>query len=383
MLTIVETHPVQYHAPVYRMIKERFNIPVTVLYESDFSITGYRDPEFGVDFAWDTDLVSGYDSVFLSDASASSMAKTLRKIKPKAVLIPGYGVRLYRTAFYEAIKNHYPVLFRAETTDHAWKRSLIKSWVRDAVLRRLYKKCDRLLYVGQRSLRHFKRLGSSDEKLIFSPYCVDQTPFKLDKEVRQRLRPELRKNLGIPEEHIVLTFSGKLSRRKGPDLLLEAVKEMPEEIRRKLAVLFIGDGELKAELDAMSKKEPQIKTVFAGFKNQTEISGYYHASDLLALPSRHSETWGLVVNEALHHGLPCVASEEVGCLPDLIEPGVTGEVCKADSVLSLTAALQRGLTLLKDPDIMMVCRRKVEGYTIEKAASGIAKAYAAVAGGRT
>src|SRR5207249_8276448 len=106
-------------------------------------------------------------------------------------------------------------------------------------------------------------------------------------------------------------------------------------------------------------------------------SRFYHAADLLALPSLHSETWGLVVNEALHHGLPTVVSDAVGCAPDLIDAGETGEIFAAGSVPELTAALLRCCRLTGTRQVRLRCRAKVEGYTIAKAAEGIAAAYEA------
>jgi hypothetical protein len=64
-LAVIETHPVQYHAPVYRELQKTWGIPVTAIYGSDFSVAGYRDREFGATFAWDSDLLSGYSSIFL------------------------------------------------------------------------------------------------------------------------------------------------------------------------------------------------------------------------------------------------------------------------------------------------------------------------------
>lgn len=65
-LLILSTHPIQYQAPVYRALQTQFDIPTTVIYGSDFSVAGYHDREFGTQFAWDTDLLSGYSAVFLS-----------------------------------------------------------------------------------------------------------------------------------------------------------------------------------------------------------------------------------------------------------------------------------------------------------------------------
>src|SRR5262249_33899940 len=229
-------------------------------------------------------------------------------------------------ALYQAWSAKYPILFRGETTDHARRRDLCKAWIREHMLRWVYQACTRLLYVGQHSHNHFKRLGCPDEKLVFSPYCVDVSPFEPDEAARARCRPVVRQSLGITEMQTVLLFSGKLSPRKGPDLLLRAVKELPTEIRRHIMVVFLGSGELRETLQALAQSPPPIKVAFLGFQNQTLLSRYYHAADLLVLPSRHGETWGLVVNEALHHGLPCVLSEGVGCAPDLVESGVTGDL---------------------------------------------------------
>jgi len=176
----------------------------------------------------------------------------------------------------------------------------------------------------------------------------------------------------------VILFSGKLSPRKAPDLLLRAVRSLPSEIRSRLAVVFLGSGELQSALEQMAAASPAVGARFLGFQNQTQLSPYYHAADLLALPSLYSETWGLVVNEALHHGLPCVVSDAVGCAPDLIEPGGTGEVAATGSVESLAAALHRALILVGRPDIRARCRERVSGYTVGKAAAGIAQAYWAV-----
>jgi glycosyltransferase involved in cell wall biosynthesis len=59
---------------------------------------------------------------------------------------------------------------------------------------------------------------------------------------------------------------------------------------------------------------------FVGFLNQTEISKAYVAADCKVLPSDQRETWGLVVNEALASGLPCLVSDACGCGEDLVGP---------------------------------------------------------------
>src|SRR4029079_8769232 len=96
------THPIQYHAPVYRALQQQFNVPVTAIYGSDFSVAGYRDAQFGATFSWDTDLLSGYSSVFLSrvatggsqqftNVKSTGLAARLAELRPAAALIGGYS----------------------------------------------------------------------------------------------------------------------------------------------------------------------------------------------------------------------------------------------------------------------------------------------------
>jgi len=388
-LLVIETHPVQYHAPVYRELQSRFGIPVTAIYGSDFSVAGYRDPEFGASFRWDSDLLSGYTPSFLSSVetgtarqsstvSARGLLAAIRDARPAAILLTGYSPSFYRSAWMAAWRAGCPLLLRAETTDHARQRGAAQEWLRHTALRTIYRSCSRLLYVGQRSREHFNRLGCAADGLVFSPYCVDTASFEPGEASRDRLRAATRARLGIADADRLILFSGKLSARKAPDLLLRAVQSLPPAIRGPITVAFLGSGDLQPALEKVAGSSPQVATRFLGFQNQTQLSPYYHAADLLVLPSLHSETWGLVVNEALHHGLSCVVSEAVGCAPDLVESGVTGEISATGSAESLAVALARALPLVGRLEIRERCRAKVSGYTVEKAAQGIAEAYRAV-----
>ncbi len=390
-LTVLDTHPIQYHAPVYRAVQAKFGMPVSVIYGSDFSVAGYRDREFGTSFAWDVDLLSGYDSVFLSRVprdrrksnqrpSFLGLGKALRRLNPGAVLLTGYSPAFHQVAFLQAWRSGIPILFRGETTDDATHRGSTRNLIRSSALRFFYKNCSKMLYVGHNSYRHFRRLGVPASKLLSSPYCVDTTVFLTGERDRCELRGETRSRLGIGKLETVLLFSGKLSARKGPDLLLSSVKSLPSQIRNHIVVLFLGSGVMEMELRALAKRVPEVQVRFVGFQNQKQLSPYYHAADMLVLPSRYSETWGLVVNEALHHGVPCVVSEAVGCAPDLIDLGITGEVFTTDSVESLSGAISRGLMLVGRPKVREWCRIKAANYTTEKAAEGIANAYWSVVG---
>lgn len=67
----------------------------------------------------------------------------------------------------------------------------------------------------------------------------------------------------------------------------------------------------------------------------------YAAADVLVLSSSFQETWGLVVNEAMACALPAIVSDRVGCAPDLVIPGETGEVFPAGEVATLSERMGR------------------------------------------
>ena len=92
---------------------------------------------------------------------------------------------------------------------------------------------------------------------------------------------------------------------------------------------------------------------FAGFLNQTEVSRAYVAADVLVLPSDYSETWGLVVNEAMASGLPCIVSDHCGCAEDLgkIAPNSVYECGNIEQLATRLTELERngGSELVREP----------------------------------
>jgi glycosyltransferase involved in cell wall biosynthesis len=387
-LAVIETHPIQYHAPVYRELQAHHGISVSAIYASDFSVAGYVDAEFGTSFAWDTDLLSGYEYQFLSrvahggartaeDTTIHGLEEALEEVAPRAILLTGYSPRFYRNAFRTALRHGAPLLFRAETADHARRRGVVKRFVRDNALRYVYGKCAALLYVGERSRAHYLRLGVHPHDLIFSPYCVDTTPFRTGEAERAQLRAAQRAELGVTDDDVVILFSGKLVPRKDPLRLIEAARLLRDGVRP--VVVYLGSGKLQEQIQVAASIDPPVQVRFVGFRGQRALSSFYHAADCLVLPSVYDETWGLVVNEALAHGLPAIVSDAVGCAPDLIHEGVSGAVFERGHADALAVALRRALPLLNHAATRAHCRTIVDDYSVSHAARGIAAGFQRVA----
>lgn len=385
-LVIVETHPVQYHAPVWRAAAAA-GVPLQVIYGSDFSVRGYHDREFSARFAWDRDLLGGYDHQFLchqaaeyAQVQARGLDGALNALQPRALLALGYWHRLDRAAIAWARSASRSLWFRGEVSEVSRLGRPRARWLqrlRCWRLRRLYRCVEQALCIGTRARQHYLEMGMPAECMINSPYAVDATAFDDAEEGRQRWREQTRTTIGAEPQDVVVAFSGKFSRRKGLHLLPEALQGLSQKMGRRVHLLGIGQGELREQVQRECAQREGVSMHCTGFVNQGQLSPWYHAADLLALPSLEGETWGLVVNDALHHGLPVVVSEAVGCAPDLALPGRTGEIGEVGSPQALTLAMERCLQWAEQDAAATRanCRNLVSLFSIEAAAKGVVSAW--------
>jgi glycosyltransferase involved in cell wall biosynthesis len=200
---------------------------------------------------------------------------------------------------------------------------------------------------------------------------------------RTRVEPnriELRKRWGLDEKAIVLLFAGKFIEKKRPMDFLKAVHRAYQEVA--VQALMVGDGPLRGACEECVRAH-DLPIRFAGFLNQSKIVEAYVASDLLILPSDGGETWGLVVNEAMVCGLPCVVSSAVGCGPDLVIPNLTGLIYPMGNVDELSEII---INLAKHPsDLTLLgshAQERVRHYSIQAAVNGIRESLTAIANSR-
>jgi glycosyltransferase involved in cell wall biosynthesis len=343
MLAILTTHPIQYQAPLWQALARDKRVPFEVWYLTNHGIQPSPDQEFGKTFAWDVDTTLGYPHRFLARTRSSTpsqfwrcrlgerLRKRIRESGATALWIQGWQVAAYWQAVREARAAGIEVWLRGESNDlapvPAWKRP-----IKRLQLGWLFRRVDRFLTIGATNRRLYQKFGVPGSRLYNAPYAVDNERFAKQAEALRPKRSELRGEWGIPENAFCVLFCGKFIGKKRPMDLIAAARKLHQDGRLpNVHLLFVGSGELDPELrrachvvfDAEAALYPakspasSIPASFAGFLNQTEISRAYVAADCLVLPSDHRETWGLVVNEALASGLPCLVSDACGCAEDL------------------------------------------------------------------
>jgi glycosyltransferase involved in cell wall biosynthesis len=125
-------------------------------------------------------------------------------------------------------------------------------------------------------------------------------------------------------------YIGRLSKEKNLDFLISVINDMPE-----ISLTIIGEGPEADYLKSIKHKNIEFK----GYVSNTELTQYFNNHDFLILPSK-SETWGLVVEEALYNRLPVIVSNSVGSSKDLVEFYSCGYIFESNSVDSLKLALK-------------------------------------------
>lgn len=138
----------------------------------------------------------------------------------------------------------------------------------------------------------------------------------------------------------------RLSPDKGVDVLLEAVADMPH-----VALTIVGQGRedtfIQTWIETITLKEgispPRIRLLpFA-----TDLGAFYRSMDVLVLPSREHDPFGLVAAEAMSQGVAVIISDKCGIAQQL-HTGVDALVVRGGDTGTLKEALEQ---MLKNPDM--------------------------------
>lgn len=134
----------------------------------------------------------------------------------------------------------------------------------------------------------------------------------------------------VKEEGYYLYF-GRLSREKGLDLLIEAIKLTGFSLK------IAGTGELESELKSLTE-EGAVDIEFLGQKSQSELKSIILKSKAVIIPSIWYENMPLSMLEALNLGKAVIAAN-IGGLPEIVKPGENGLLFEAGNKEDLAKAI--------------------------------------------
>jgi glycosyltransferase involved in cell wall biosynthesis len=381
-LLVFDTHPVQYRVPIWQQMAQNEPGSVHVVYASDCSVRGAVDKEFGMSFTWDVPMMSGYEHTVLNcekgtpltgwgTLTGEGVKEMIERHKPDAILMLGFNFRYDAIAYIHAKRMGIPLWLRCETQDYCFPRSRAKGIVRSILYSTLYKGIDKIFYIGELNKEHYLKNGVPANKLFPARYFTVDRFADMDDTEKESLRKTQRKQAGIADDAIVIGFSGKFIEKKNPRILFQMQEFLPDDIRSRIHLYFMGSGELEKELQTMAAEAGRkygSKAFFSGFVNQTHLPAHYLAMDIMVLPSRKmGETWGLVTNEAMQSGAGVIVSDAVGSSADF-KQWERFRVFEEGDPRSLATSV---IALSKFKRSFDWAKGGLENYTVEKTASAL------------
>ncbi len=193
------------------------------------------------------------------------------------------------------------------------------------------------LSTGSKATEYLCHYGANLEKIYEYPFTSLSDDDVLEKSLSNAEKTYYKNLLKIKEEKIIISV-GQFIHRKGYDVLLNACKEIDDNV----GIYIIGGNPTQEYLN-LQKKLNLKNLYFLNFKDKEELMKYYSAADIFVLPTRE-DIWGLVINEAMSKGLPiittnkCIAGIEFNRKSNLVK------IVPVEDVENLSRAINKVLT---------------------------------------
>jgi len=249
--------------------------------------------------------------------SLKSIIKTWRRLNslnPDVIIISGYAHVTCWAGFLWAKSYRKKVILWSASNQHDRDRSFLKEKLKGFFVKR----CDAANVYGKRSKDYVAKLGMNPNKILIKGNVTDNFFYYTKTMEARTVKVALCKQFNVPSHNFV--YIGRFSTEKNLLFLLNAYAELDTD---DWGLILVGNGPLGKDIASYIRRHAIENVFLPGFKQKEEIPQYLAVSDVFVLPSI-SETWGLVINEAMASSLPVLISNRCGCYPDLIKEGVNG-----------------------------------------------------------
>jgi len=379
-LAVITSHPVHYKVHLYRQLTRVPGLDLTVLFCSRFGMTLTMDYTSGCTAQWyNESILGGYPHYFLHNLSWQDTPRTFwgninpgvltRLVRGRfdAVLLEGYALASDWLTLVAARLAGVPLLLRAETSLARPNGTRPATFAKYCAMAALRRTVSVFLPIGSDSQRFYMHHAFPEDRLVLSPYSVDNEFYEAE---AVRLAPEreaFRARHHFPAGLPIILFVGKLIPRKRCMDLVRAFRPLAHSA----ALVVVGDGTEREQIARYVAAHRVSNVVFAGFRRPEETTLYFAVADIFAFPSGH-ETWGLVVNEAMCFSLPVVTTSSVGATRDLVRADENGLLYDAGDTYALTECLR---LLVASPELRRrmgeASRRRIDRWTVHHSVEGI------------
>lgn len=218
---------------------------------------------------------------------------------------------------------------------------------------------DKLMAVGNETIRQSAKLGLSEEKFVFVPNGVNP-----DKHFGNYSRSDLERVVGEKlEEKKALLTSGRLAKRKG---IAWFVRNVMPKLNEDVVYIILGNGPERKNIEkAIGEKKLGNRVKTLGYQSDEARDICFNAADVFVQPNTKvpgdMEGFGISVIEAASCKLPVIAANIEG-LKDAIRNGENGFLVESGNVEAWIAKINE---LLADDKFRKEFGEKARQYTIE------------------
>jgi len=281
----------------------------------------YSFDEFDGQHSWWTCLFPDSDAAQLSNSEITTrLFNSLTSINPDVVITSPITFFAGALGLRWAKKNKKKhIMFDDAKPRLQFKRNLLVRWIRDT----LTAQTDALWLPSADYDREYETSNKAKTVFIYGFNCIDNDFFK----------PRIPKTFNSK----TIVCVARLVPVKNLNRLLHAWREVESEVSD-WKLYLIGEGPLHADLTELMAQLELKHVTIEGAVNYPLLPRYLQNADALILPSL-SETWGLVVNEAMAAGLPILLSNKVNAAESLLNDGVNGYVFDPEKIEDISNAL--------------------------------------------
>lgn len=378
-LAIITTHPIQYNAPLFKLLSKNDKVRIKVFYTWGQAVLEKKyDPGFNKTIEWDIPLLEGYEYEFLENTAKKKgshhfngiinpgIIQRLNDWSPDAILVFGWNFSSHLKVM-RYFKNKIPVFFRGDSTMLDEKKN-IPGLLKKIALKWVYTHINEAFYCGTQNKSYFLYYGLSNDQLIAAFHAIDNSRFDNSDGKYTSKAQEMRRKLGIENEDLVFLYAGKLLNGKNIELLINAFTKLNDTGAQ---LVIAGNGPVESTLKSNSIGLKNLH--FLDFQNQQAMPVLYQVCDVFVLPSG-GETWGLSVNEAMAAGRAVIVSDRCGCAIDLVEDGANGYVFRSGDMDDLSSKME--ICIRNKQNVRLMQQRAVErirDFTFDAVAGAIEK----------
>lgn len=378
-LAIVASHVIQYQDPFFRLLAADPEIDLTVLYCSRAGAEVYRDTDMQTSLQWDIELLQGYRHLFLRNFGLGE--SYARLINPGVIpaiargnfdavlFFLGWGAITSLLGIGACRITGTPLFLYGDSSfpppEDSWRARL-----RAAFIRGVFALASGFMVSGKLNADYYRHYGGDPRRFFLLPWAIDNERFATASRFAPGERDAMRARFGIAPDRVAFVFSAKLVPRKDPMTLLRAVARMQH--RDRAAVVFLGHGELREQLEAFAR-EHRLNVTFAGFVNQADLPKHYAMCDVFVLPSTY-EPRGAVINEAMACGLPVVVTDRCGSLGDIVQESDNAFVYPAGDADALARSLDAMMDDARRAQMGMRSREIIATWSYARGVEGVKEA---------